>query len=66
MTVWAADAHAHFQKLVSVVKMATVIEEYATEEELSIVSFFCGQKDSMQRTFVKKCFMFMVGSVYRV
>jgi hypothetical protein len=24
---------------------------------------FCGQKDSMQRIFMKKCFLFMVESV---
>jgi hypothetical protein len=34
------DAHAHVQRLVSVVKMATVLEEYATEEQLSVVRFF--------------------------
>jgi hypothetical protein len=28
--------------------------------------FFCGQKDSMQRMFIKKCFLFTVGSVCRV
>jgi hypothetical protein len=28
--------------------------------------FFCGQKDSMQRIFIKKCFLFTVGSVCRV
>jgi hypothetical protein len=33
MTVSVADAHAHVQRLVSVVKMATVLEEYATEEQ---------------------------------
>jgi hypothetical protein len=27
---------------------------------------FCGQKDSMQRIFIKKCFLFTVGSVCRV
>jgi hypothetical protein len=26
-------------------------------------AFFCGQKYSMQRIFIKKCFVFMVGSV---
>jgi hypothetical protein len=29
-------------------------------------TFFCGQNDSMQRMFIKKCFLFMVGSVCRV
>jgi hypothetical protein len=27
---------------------------------------FCGQKDSMQRIFTKKCFLFTVGSAYCV
>jgi hypothetical protein len=27
---------------------------------------FCGQKDSMERLFIKKCFLFMLGSVSRV
>jgi hypothetical protein len=33
MTVQLADSHAHIQRLVSVVKMATVLEEYITEEQ---------------------------------
>jgi hypothetical protein len=49
-------------RLVSVVKMTTVLEEYTTEEQKSVVRF-CGQKDSMQRIFIRKCFLFMVGSV---
>jgi hypothetical protein len=32
MTVSAADAHVHIQKLVSVAKMATMLEECSTEE----------------------------------
>jgi hypothetical protein len=39
-----ADAHAHVQRLVSVVKMATLLEKYATEEELSVVRFFVGKR----------------------
>jgi hypothetical protein len=31
MTVYVADVHAHVQKLVSVVKMATVLQDYTTE-----------------------------------
>jgi hypothetical protein len=57
------DAHAHIERLVSVVKMATVLEEYTSEEQRSVV-LFCGQKDSMQRIFMKKRFLFMVGSTY--
>jgi hypothetical protein len=29
-------------------------------------AFFCGQKDLIQRIFIKKCFLFTMGSVYRV
>jgi hypothetical protein len=65
MTVEVADAHAHVQRLVSVVKMVTVHEEYTTEEQRSVVRF-CGQKDSMQRLFIKKCFPFTAGSFRRV
>jgi hypothetical protein len=61
---WVVDAHAHIQRLVSVVTMATVFEECVTEDQLSVVHF-CGQKDSMQKIFVKKCVMFTVGSVCR-
>jgi hypothetical protein len=35
-----ADAHAHVQRLVAVGKMATVLEECATEEQHSAVNFF--------------------------
>jgi hypothetical protein len=45
--------------------MATVFEECTTENRVSVVRF-CGQKDSIQRIFVKKCFLFTVGSVCRV
>jgi hypothetical protein len=59
--------HAYDQRLVSVVKLETVIEKYATEEERPLVRFFfCAQKDSRQRMFIKKCFLFTVGSVSRV
>jgi hypothetical protein len=46
--------------------MATVLEEYTTEEHSYIVRFFCGQKDSMQKIFIKKGFLFTVGSVCSV
>jgi hypothetical protein len=39
MTVSVADAHAHVQRLVSVVKMATVLEECTNEEQSSVVRF---------------------------
>jgi hypothetical protein len=44
MTVYVADAHAHIQWLVSVVKMATVLEGCTTEEQNSVVrSFLCAK-----------------------
>jgi hypothetical protein len=39
MTVYVADAHGYVQKLVSVVKMATVLEECTTEDQRSVVHF---------------------------
>jgi hypothetical protein len=67
MTVYVADAHAHVQKLISVVKMATVLEGCTTEEQRSAVRFlFCEQKDSMQSIYIKNRFLFTVGSVCRV
>jgi hypothetical protein len=39
MTVQVADAYAHVQMLVSVVKMATVLEEFINEEQRSVVRF---------------------------
>jgi hypothetical protein len=62
-------AHVHVQRLVSVVKMATVLKEYTTEEQRSVVSFFFGgggQKDSMKRIFIMKFFLFTVGKCRRV
>jgi hypothetical protein len=60
---WPATAHV--QRLVLVVKMETVLQDFTTEEQRSVVRFY-GQKDSMQRVFIKKCFLFTVGSVCRV
>jgi hypothetical protein len=45
MTVEVADEHAHVQRLVSVVKMATVLAKSTVERRSLVV--FCGQKDSM-------------------
>jgi hypothetical protein len=39
VTVWVADAHTHIQKLVSVVKMATVLEECNTKKQHYVGSF---------------------------
>jgi hypothetical protein len=41
--------------------MVSVLEECATKEQHAVVLFFCGQKDSMQRIFIKKYFLFVVG-----
>jgi hypothetical protein len=41
MTAEVADAHAHVQRLVSVVKMATVLEEYY-RRPVFCCAFFCG------------------------
>jgi hypothetical protein len=51
--------------LVSVVKMETVLEKCITEKQSSVMRF-CWQKDKTQRIFIKKCFLFMVGSVCSV
>jgi hypothetical protein len=42
-----------------------VLQEFTTEEQSSVV-LFCGQKDSMQKIFVKKWFLVILGSVCRV
>jgi hypothetical protein len=34
-----ADGHAHVQRLVSVVKKATVFQKYTTKEQFSVVRF---------------------------
>jgi hypothetical protein len=41
--------------------MAMVLEECTNEEQNSVVCVFCGQKNSMQRAFTKKYFLFTVG-----
>jgi hypothetical protein len=60
------NAHVHVQRLVSVVKMPTVFKHCNTEEQHSVVHFFCVQKDSMQRIFIEKLFLFTVGSVCHI
>jgi hypothetical protein len=44
MTVWIADAHALVQRLVSVVKLSTVLQDSTTEEQSSLVRFFLWAK----------------------
>jgi hypothetical protein len=46
--------------------MAIMLAEYTTGEQCSAVCFLGGKKDSMQRIFIKKCFLFAVGGVYSV
>jgi hypothetical protein len=36
--------------------MAMVLEEFTNEEERTVVRFFGGQKDSLQRIFINKFF----------
>jgi hypothetical protein len=40
MTVWGADAHAHVQRLVSVVKMATVLEGILPKSSILFCIFY--------------------------
>jgi hypothetical protein len=65
MTVSVADVHAHVQRLVSVVKMATVLEECTTEEMHSIVHYLWA-KGLNAKDIHKECFLFMVGTAYHV
>jgi hypothetical protein len=51
--------------MVSVVKMATMLDECSTEEQRSIVRI-CVQKETMKLIFIKKYFLFTVESVCRV
>jgi hypothetical protein len=46
--------------------MATVHDVYTNEEQRSVVRFLCGQKNSMQRIFIKKYFLSTVGCVCRL
>jgi hypothetical protein len=63
MTVQAAGVHAHVQRLVSVVKMAIVREEYTNKEQRSVVRFLCIKRLN-SKDIHKKCFLYMEGSVY--
>jgi hypothetical protein len=55
MTVYVADAHAHVQRLVSEVKLATVLEECTNEEHRSVLHFLWAEglnaKDIHKGTF---------------
>jgi hypothetical protein len=65
MIIWKVDMQACVLCLVSIVKMSTVLEGYTTEKLRPLVRLY-GQKDSMQKIFIKKCFLFMLGRVCRV
>jgi hypothetical protein len=43
--------------------MTTMLEGYNTEEQRSLVHFLWAKKDSVQRIFIKKYFLFTVESV---
>jgi hypothetical protein len=45
--------------------MATKLEGVLPKSSV-LLGVFSGQKDSMRRIFIKKCFLFTVGSVCRV
>jgi hypothetical protein len=45
--------------------MVTVLDMYTIEEQRSFVSFY-GLKNLLQRIFIKKYFLFTVGSVCRI
>jgi hypothetical protein len=55
----------HVQRLVSVVKMANVLEDVLPKSRDRLCGF-CVQKDSVQSIFINKCFLFTVGSYRRV
>jgi hypothetical protein len=53
MTVYVADTHAHVQRLVSVVKMATVLEHCTIEEKHSVARFFLWAKGLNAKDVIK-------------
>jgi hypothetical protein len=63
MTIDLADVHAHVQRLVLVVKMVTVLEEYITEKQRFVG---WGGIKGLNAIFIKKCFLFTVRNVCRV
>jgi hypothetical protein len=64
MTVCVGDAHAHVQKLVLVVNMATVFEEYY--RKVAFCYAFLWTKELSAKVIIKKYFVFMMRSVCRV
>jgi hypothetical protein len=66
MAVEVADAHAHVQRLGSVVRMVIEHEKCTTEERCSVLRFLWGKKNTMRRILTKKCFLLTVGCVCRI
>jgi hypothetical protein len=56
-------SNAHVQRLVSAVKIATLFGGVLPKSNVLLFFFSCGQMDSIQKVFIKKCFLFTVGSV---
>jgi hypothetical protein len=52
----------HVPRLVSVVKMAIVLEGVLQKSSILLCTF-CRQKDTIQRIFMKKCFLFTATTV---
>jgi hypothetical protein len=59
MTVWVADAHAHVQRLVSAVRIATVFE-CITEEQRSVVRLLWA-KGLIEKGIHKEIFPVYIG-----
>jgi hypothetical protein len=59
MTVYLADAHTPVQKLISEVKMATMLEECTAEEQRSVLRFLRA-RGLDAKIFIKKYFLFTV------
>jgi hypothetical protein len=49
MTVHIIDEHVHVQRLISVVKWATLLQEYNTECQLSVVRLFGGHTELIEK-----------------
>jgi hypothetical protein len=60
-----ADVHAQVQRLVAVIKMAIVLEYYATKEQHSIVCLLRGKRTELKE-FIKSCFLFTVEVFFRM
>jgi hypothetical protein len=56
MTPQVADAHAHVQRLVSVVKMATVLEECIPKSNVLLCVFFVCEKGRNAKDIHKEMF----------